>query len=234
MKFSVDPMIFEKFPGVVIGVVAITSINNTGHNEELLKLLRAEEARQKELLKDVELGSLHEVSAWRQIYKDFGSGGKDYRSSVESLLRRARGGQKPLPQINNLVDLYNYISLKYRLPSGAEDLDKVVGDISLTFAKGDEKGVALGKSEEESCYSGEVIYKDGEGFICRRWNWREADRTKIDEHTKNAVLVIEKVVQVGDDVLGVALSEVKSLIGSYLSATCQVFQLSSIKQEVEC
>ena len=29
------------------------------------------------------------------------------------------------------------------------------------------------------------------GAICRRWNWKEADRTKLGEHTKNAMLVVE-------------------------------------------
>ncbi|KKU89396.1 hypothetical protein A3A64_02840 [Candidatus Gottesmanbacteria bacterium RIFCSPLOWO2_01_FULL_48_11] len=232
MKLSVEPKIFETFTGVDIGVVVIDSMDNRGHSEEILGLLRAEEARQKELLTGVELGSLPEISAWREIYRKFGSDPHDFRSSIESLLRRARGGSKPLPQINNLVDLYNFLSLKYHLPVGAEDMDKATGDIILGFSDGTEKGVSLGSDTEEVCYAGEVIYKDTKGFLCRRWNWREADRTKIEEASKRAIMVIEKAAAVPDSTLASALDEAKQLIGQYLGATCRVHILDVNNQEV--
>src|SRR3989344_3350850 len=192
MKFTVDPKIFEVFPGVSIGVVSISYMVNSSNVSEILALLRQEEAHQKEVLTGIDLGSLPEISMWREIYKKFGSDPHDFRSSIESLLRRARGG-KPLPEINPLVDLYNYLSLKYYVPAGAEDTDKISGDVSLTFAAGTEGGKYLGSDTEENCIEGEVIYKDDKGFICRRWNWREADRTKIDHGTKNALLVFESL-----------------------------------------
>lgn len=232
MKLTVEKNVFKKFPGVEIGVLVITSMDNKGHNAGILGLLRGEEKRQKELLTGVELGSLPEVNIWRKIYKDFGSG-KDYRSSVESLLRRARGGEKPLPQINNLVDLYNYLSLRYHLPSSAEDLDKVEGDVSLSFADGSEKGIYLGGDKEEAAYKGEVIYKDKSGFICRRWNWREADRTKIDQTTANAVLVIEKAPGVDDDNFQKSLEEAGQLIKKYLQGQLQVFILDEKKNSFD-
>lgn len=232
MKLIVEPKIFETFPEIAIGVVVVENMDNRGHNDEVLQLLRAEEARQKELLTGVELGSLPEIAAWRQMYKAFGSDPHDFRSSVESLLRRARGGSKPLPQINNLVDLYNYLSLKYHLPAGAEDLDKTNGDIILGFSDGTERGVSLGSDTEELCYAGEVIYKDMEGFICRRWNWREADRTKIEETTTRAIVVIEKAAVVGDSTLISALDEAKLLIERYLTARCSVYTLDAAKPEI--
>lgn len=217
MKFSVDPKIFERFSGVEIGVLVITEMNNQGKSEELLKLLRNEEKIQKSKLQNVGLGSLPEISGWRKIYKDFGSNPSDFRSSIEALLRRARGGEKPIPQINNLVDLYNFISLKYHLPAGSEDLDKTEGDISLTFAKGDEKGIYIGGDIEENCEPGEVIYKDDAGFICRRWNWREADRTKLDRKTRQAVLVIEKLPEVSSELFDQAVNESEELVRKILS-----------------
>ena len=232
MKFSVNPKIFEKFPGVEIGVLVITGMDNQGYNGEILNLLRAEEKHQKEILTGVELGTLPEISAWRRIYKSFGSGG-DYRSSVETLLRRARGGMKPLPNINNLVNLYNFLSLKYHLPAGAEDLDKVKGSISLTFSKGEEKGVCLGGSTEETCEVGEVIYKDDLGFICRRWNYREADRTKIDKETENAVLVLEKIPEINQCNFQDVLHETGDLVKKLLSAKVDSFILKKGNENAE-
>lgn len=233
MKFSVHPKIFVAYPDVQIGVLVITRMDNAGHSQDVLKLLGSEEQNQKQKLATVELGSLPEIAVWRKIYKDFGSDPRDYPSSIESLLRRARGGQKPLPQINNLVDLYNYISLKYHLPAGAEDLDKVKGDIELAYATGEEKGIYLGGKEVDTCYKGEIVYKDSDGFICRRWNWREADRTKIDFDTVNSILVIEKTTPIEESLFIQALDETKDLISKHLKAKCQIFILESKKQEIE-
>lgn len=65
MKFKIDPNIFERFPGVSIGVVIISDMVNDRNVEEILIMLHAEGVRQKELLTGVELGTLPEVTAWR-------------------------------------------------------------------------------------------------------------------------------------------------------------------------
>lgn len=226
MKLIIDPTIFQTYPGVEIGVLDIHDMDNSGHNAKILAMLRREEAHQHELLATTEMGSLPEISSWRKIYKSFGSDSHDFLSSVEAVLRRARRGVNPLPQINNLVDLYNYISLNYHMPVGAEDSDKIQGDVRLGFMTGIEKGIALGSDHEEVCDKGEVAYVDDAGFLCRRWNWREADRTKIEETTKNAILVIEKVPGIVREKLDGALSETQTLIERYLHGKCAMVILS--------
>jgi DNA/RNA-binding domain of Phe-tRNA-synthetase-like protein len=233
MKFKIDPQIFARFPGIRIGVLILQGIDNGKGQQGALKILREEEKKQNSLLQGVDFGTLPETAGWRPIYEAFGSKPRDYRSSVEALLRRVRAGSGSLPSINPLVDLYNYISIHYYLPVGAEDLGKVVGDIKLTYAKGNESGKYIGGVEEETCYSGEVIYRDQEGFICRRWNWREADRTKIDENTKNAVLVIEALPVVSDEKLMSVLGEAKRLIEEQLGGRAMQKVLSVNDPEIE-
>ena len=78
------------------------------------------------------------------------------------------------------------------LPVGGEDLNKIQGDIALTVAGPSESPVLLlGDKEPRPPHEGEVIYKDDISAICRRWIWREADRTKLTPGTKNCILVIE-------------------------------------------
>lgn len=215
MKFKVDPKIFEKFPGVRIGILTLSGLDNTKNKDQILNLLRTEEGKQRSQLLNVDFGTLPETVGWRTIYEQFGSKPRDFRSSIEALLRRVRTGN-PLPQINPLVDLYNYLSIRFYLPAGAEDLDKISGDIELCFAKGDEKGKYIGSEVEENCYPGEVIYKDAVGFICRRWNWREGQRTMIEEATKNAVLVLEALPSISNERLKEAMTESKRLIEDLL------------------
>ena len=52
-----------------------------------------------------------------------------------------------------------------------------------------------------------MIYKDDLGAICRRWNWKEAERTKLTAATRNAVLVLEGLPPVGREAIERAASE---------------------------
>lgn len=232
MKFKVDEKIFEKWPDIVIGGLVLTDFENNGTDKEILKLLRDQESKTQQELANLEMGQVPEVAAWRQIHKDFGSDPREYPSSIEALLRRARGG-KQLPEINKLVDLYNYFSLEYRVPAGAEDIDKISGDVVLTFATGTESGKYLGSDAVDTCFAGEVIYKDAEGFICRRWNWREADRTKIDENTKSALLVFEIAPPTTKETLESLLSEAVDLSNKYLGGKQTTFMLSKENPQIE-
>lgn len=232
MKFSVDEKIFEKWPDVAIGGLVIAGFENQGSDEEILQLLRAQENKTQQELASLEMGQVPEVAAWRQIHRDFGSDPRDFPSSIEALLRRARGG-KQLPEINKLVDLYNYFSLKYKVPAGAEDIDKISGDVILTFAAGTESGKYLGFDDIDTCFEGEVIYKDGQGFICRRWNWREADRTKIDENTKNALLVFEIAPPTTVETLENLLAEATELANKYLGGKQTSFTLSKQNPQID-
>ena len=127
---------------------------------------------------------------WREAYKKFGAKSES-RSSVENLYRLVLKGNE-LRNINPLVDIYNYISLKYMLPVGGEDIDSLSGDLKLTVAGENEiSGLLLGELELRDIPAGEVLYKDDKGMVCRRWNWKEAERTKLTDDTKRAVLVIE-------------------------------------------
>jgi DNA/RNA-binding domain of Phe-tRNA-synthetase-like protein len=93
--------------------------------------------------------------------------------------------------VDNKGESENYISLKYRTPVGGEDVAAIKEAISLRFADGDEHFVTLGCVDEEPIEKGEVVYTSGKEVLCSKWNWRESDRTKLTENTKNVILVID-------------------------------------------
>ncbi|HET6262504.1 MAG TPA: phenylalanine--tRNA ligase beta subunit-related protein, partial [Chloroflexia bacterium] len=161
---------------------------------------------------------------WREAYRTFGVKPNKYRSSVENLLRSARAGT--VRSINPLVDLYNSVSLRHQLPCGGEDLAAVVGDIRLTRAVGDELFVPLGSPEPQPPQTGEVIYRDDEGVLCRAWNWREAERTKLTPATHDAFLCIEVTPPLREESLRAACADLAELVSSKLGASCRVEILS--------
>ncbi|MCO5970126.1 B3/B4 domain-containing protein [Actinoallomurus soli] len=130
------------------------------------------------------------VEAWREAYRGFGVNPKRARPSVDALLRRG-----DLPEINRVVDAYNVVSVRFELPIGGEDLDAYDGPARLVRAAGDEPfdTVKNGEAVVEHPEPGEVIWRDGTGVTCRRWNWRQCTRTRITEQTKNALFILERL-----------------------------------------
>jgi DNA/RNA-binding domain of Phe-tRNA-synthetase-like protein len=199
--------IFQRFPEVVLGVVVVHGIDNSGDGDTLLGPLRHEEARVRERLAGVPTPEHPHISPWREAYRTFGAKPKDHPSSIENLVRRVLKGQA-VPHVNPLVDLYNTISLRHLVPVGGEDLDRIEGDILLTFATDGEAPVhLLGEPEARAPKPGEVIYRDDLGTLCRRWNWKEAERTKLTAATRHAFLVIEGLPPVGRGLVEQAAEE---------------------------
>ena len=233
MKIIVDQKIFEKFPETAVGVLVCRNVDNLGNAEEIGKLTTEEAERIKKNFQPETLSQNPMIDCWRKAYSAFGSKPSDYRSSIEALYKSVLKGRE-LRAINKLVDIYNYISLKYMLPLGGEDLDKISGDIRLTFAQNEKLMKLLGDEKEEAPYDGEVIYKDDDSAICRRWNWREADRTKLTEETKNCVLVIEAVKNEFRPQLEQALDELKKLVFKYCGGelTASMLDKNNLEREL--
>lgn len=230
MRFIIDTKLFEQFPDLHVGAVVVEGADNAGLGAEILKLLRKSEQDAGEKYAETQLSELPHIACWRKAYKAFGA--NDYRSSVEALLKRAIKGDA-LPDINPLVNLYNALSLKYLIPFGGEDLDKAYGDIALGYAQGDEPCVLIGETENRSPKQGEIIYKDSAGVLCRRWNWREAERTKLAGTTTRAILVCEDLFSGNSALCLSAISEYLETAKKLLGGTGKAFVLRAGEESGE-
>jgi DNA/RNA-binding domain of Phe-tRNA-synthetase-like protein len=233
VKLSVTEELFELFPVAKIALVLVRGIDNRPRGAEALAgLLRDAQSSAVERLQGGPLAEHARILCWREAYRAFGAKPKDYPSSIENLARRALKGE-PLRSIGPLVDLYNVISLTHLVPVGGEDLDTIEGDIVLTRASSAEPPVKLlGESEERAPKAGEVIYKDGRGAICRRWNWKEADRTKLTEGTRNAVLVLEALPPILVSELSEAARDLERLVLEHCGGQARVEILDRQRPEV--
>ena len=215
MKFKINHKIFEKFPGLTVGVVICKNLDNNENQEEVQKAIRKQENNIREKYNAETLSQTPKIDVWRKAYSAFGGKPKENKSSVENLYRWVLQGVN-LKHINKLVDIYNLVSLKHTVPVGGEDIDKIQGDVILTIAEQNEPAVLLlGDKEPRPPHAGEVIYKDNISAICRRWNWREADRTKLTEETKNCFLIIEGLLPVTEQEIENATKELKDLVQKF-------------------
>ena len=219
MNLLIADTIFDEYPDLVLGIAILQNIDNSQDRDEITERLRAAESALPGRFGDLPVIQHPYIATWREAYRKFGAKPKDYPSSVENLTRRVLNGTQ-IAHINNLVSLYNTISLRYILPVGGEDLDKIAGDVLLTRAANEEAAVyLLGEKEARAPHPGEIIYKDDVGAICRRWNWKEADRTKLTRETRNAFLVIETLPPVTRDIVETATHELADLVKEYCGGT---------------
>ena len=225
MQLVVTEAFWTLFPAARIGVVTVHGLDNTTGSEEAAALLKHEATARVAALEGTDIATHPAVAPWRAAYGRFGAKPSKYRSSIESLLRAALAGRTR--SLSPLVDLYNAVSLRHALPCGGEDLAALVGDIRLTRAEGGEPFCTIGATEDDPAMPGEVIYRDDVGAICRCWNWREADRTRLTEQTRDAVLVIEALPEHEPAQLDAALADLAALVTQHLGAQTRVAVLTS-------
>ncbi len=143
MQITIDPELKKKAPRAALGLVTASVV--TG--ESPAGLLEEMKARESEILKLPEPRAILESSkilATRSGYKALGKDPARYRGSAEALLRRIITG-KSFPQINNVVDIINLVSVESRLPIGLYDLDHVQGDIIFRVGRAAESYKGIGK-----------------------------------------------------------------------------------------
>jgi len=134
------------------------------------------------------------LAAWRDAYKAFGAKPQRTPCSAEALWRRVeRDGA--IGRVNAVVDLYNEVSLRYGLPVGGEDLLAYAGTPRLVRAAGTEpfETTREGRAVIDVVDAGEVIWRDDVGVTCRRWNWRQTPRTRLDLATTEMWFVLERL-----------------------------------------
>lgn len=222
MDVRISEEVVRLYPDLMLAVVVARNLDNHGVNEELGSLMKLEQENARKLFASTSTIAQHaSIAAWRDAYRRFNVG-SDYRSSVEALVRRSVRGD-PLPRINMIVDCYNVVSVKYLLPVGGEDLAKLQGDLELVRARGDEAFTALGQTVNDPPDHGEVIYRDAQGCICRRFNWRESDRTKLTQATRHGLLIIEGLPPAIDIELKEAADALGALLERFTGAHCTYF-----------
>ncbi|MGF7226510.1 DNA/RNA-binding domain of Phe-tRNA-synthetase-like protein [Pantoea agglomerans] len=134
------------------------------------------------------------LAAWAEVFKAFGAKAKRTPCSAEALRKRVlRDGA--LPAIDPVVDLYNAISIRYALPVGGENIAAYAGEPRLVIADGSERfdTVKEGEVVYESPEPGEVIWRDDQGVTCRRWNWRQGVRTRLDASAQQMWFILESL-----------------------------------------
>lgn len=203
--------------GVFVTYATVENVNNTAYvpplEEEISRAV--EEARRilsLEALKDHPVIRAYRDFYWRVLNID----PTKQRPAQEALLRRVLRGE-PLPRINPVVDAGNAASIKFMVPIGLYDLDKVHGEVlHIRRARKGEVFRPIGGAPME--LEGQIVLAS-DGQILHVYPYRDGVDTKIEENTKRVLIVVAGVAGVEPERLlnaTVYLAKLLSLIGGRL------------------
>jgi DNA/RNA-binding domain of Phe-tRNA-synthetase-like protein len=218
MFFSIQKELFDILPDLTIGMVVGMGVENTHSSKEIDDLLtQAIEEMKKNFIGD-KAQDHPRIKPWRTTFSKLGISGSKFPSSIESMARRILKGD-PFPKINPLVDLYNSVSLRFLVPMGGHDLDTIQGNIHLQFAEGWEPFTPMGGGETAVVPKGELVYRDDREVLTRNWVWRQCEKDKSTEKTKNIFIPIDVLGEVGRERADEIILELSQLIPRYLGST---------------
>lgn len=218
----VSPAVAERFPTYHALVLIATGLTNGPSNERSQALLRDAETQARQQFAGVPPAQHPHLAAWQDAFRAFGVKPRKMMSSAEALITRVvKGGA--LPAINRLTDAYNAVSVRFAVPCGGEDLDHVVGPVTLTFADGSEPFETNrdGTPFVDHPLPGEVVWADRAGVTCRAWNWRQGTRTRLTLDTTSAYFLFDALAPMPQAELDAAGDALTALLEA-LSPGCQI------------
>ena len=218
MKFTVEPAVFEKLPGVCFGVVVARNINNTVEYPEISTMLDNAIAAVAEKWKGHKVKEAPTILPYRNAFRSLSINPNKFMSSIEAMITRVSKG-KGLPHINPIVDLGNALSLKYILPMGAHDIGAMDGDIEVRFSREGDTFIPFGETEAEILPAGELVYAVGSKIRTRRWIWRQSELGKIGPDASDIFFPIDGFDGSNKDAILAAREELSQLCKSIFGCT---------------
>ncbi len=215
-KFIIDEQVFKMLPSVCFGAVVAYGVDNKIANATIAEILAKEVEAARERLAGVNIKQYPPIVHYRTAFREIGINPNRYANSVEALNKRI-ASDAPFPSINTVVDIGNAISLRYTLPIGAHDIDKLEGrDLEVRPACESDTFIPFGETAEESVPVNELVYVSGNAVRTRRWIWRQSEIGKIDDTSANVVFPIDGFIGANDEEVRKAMADLTELLSSVL------------------
>lgn len=235
MDFYIAADVAKRIPAIFVGAVVARHVDNRrGAAGAAALLSRAQDEVAAEIAAERGGGSTWEswpngsswesrppIALWRRAFERAGLDPR-YPSSIEALLRRIASGER-IPSINPAVDIANALSLTYRLPVGAHDVDQVHGDLGVKFAGEGIHFLPPQAEEDEIVPPGELVYGDAKEVRTRRWVWRQSARARVTPSSTTVFFPMDGFTGETDDAVRAAVAELEALARELLAARTRTF-----------
>jgi DNA/RNA-binding domain of Phe-tRNA-synthetase-like protein len=195
MKIKIDEDLKSEDFELLVGYAVVKDVSVNKAQKPLKKLLmEVMHSVKNKYSSRVEMYSSNKIKEMRNLFKYAGVKDNRYTPSAEALLKRIIDGGD-LYRINNIVECNNMASMKFELPCGVYDLDKLVGDVTFKLGTNSDimETMAKGKMNMENI----LLTKDEEKLFGSPVS--DSPHTKISENSKNILLLVYGTSKIGKD-----------------------------------
>lgn len=188
MLFKIENDIIKT--GVYTGAVAVRGLNNALPQEKICAMLREEVLKAFSETQITPVKEMEALKPYREAMSELGINPNKYPCSVEAILTRI-SKKGDFPSINPIVDLGNYISIKYQVPVGIHDLGTIKDALTVRLADNDDCSKRGNHLENDELKAGEPVYAAGDSVRTRRWMWRQMPAGRVMEESTDFLIPID-------------------------------------------
>lgn len=240
MFFEISKDVFDKIPNFVCGVVAVRGIDNSKEVSAIKEMLNKYADECKSYFDESGNKAKNDpcVEPYREAFKEIGINPNRYACAIEALMDRIAKG-KGMPSINPAVDLGNALSLKYRIPIGAHDMNTFMSQDGVSRGA-DDAGISVRAATPEDHFrpfgapegefddpeEGEIVYVSGNEVRTRRWTWRQSEVGKMTEDTTAVFYPIDGFTGFNEEAVKKVMAEFKEYLTEFFG-TSDDFQIET-------
>jgi DNA/RNA-binding domain of Phe-tRNA-synthetase-like protein len=165
---------------------------------------------------DLRQEPVHALQHARSLYRSFGLDPTKTRPSSEALLRRVLRGDA-LPRISGPVDLSNLLALRFLLPIGLYDADRLAGEPSARLGTAGESYAGIRKDDVH--LEGRLVLADARGPFGNPTS--DSLRAAVSPETRCLLLVIFAPATVSATRLAAHVAEARASVERHLAPAGQ-------------
>ncbi len=219
MKFVIENKVFETLNDMCVAVIVAKGIDNSKKIDEISSMLKDSITNAEKEFENIKVKESEYIKCYREAFQKLNINPNKFMCSIEALLTRI-SKKKGMPEINAVVDLVNAVSIKYKLPMGAHDLDSMKEDFYIRYSVNGDIFLPFGETNTEEVDNNELVYVTSSDVRTRRWIWRQSEHGKIIETSSNIIFPIDAFIGVNDDKAIKARDELSELLSKFFN--CEI------------
>jgi DNA/RNA-binding domain of Phe-tRNA-synthetase-like protein len=157
-------------------------------------------------------GAIDALQPARSLYRSFGVDPTKTRPSSEALLRRVLRGDA-LPRISGPVDLSNLLALRFLLPIGLYDADRLAGEPTARLGAAGESYAGIRKDDVH--LEGRLVLADASGPFGNPTS--DSLRAAVSPETRRLLLVVFAPTTVSSTRVAEHVAEARATIERHLA-----------------
>ena len=219
MKFVIENKVFETLNDMCVAVIVAKGIDNSKKIDEISSMLKDSITNAEKEFENIKVKESEYIKCYREAFQKLNINPNKFMCSIEALLTRI-SKKKGMPEINAVVDLVNAVSIKYKLPMGAHDLDSMKEDFYIRYSVNGDIFLPFGETNTEEVDNNELVYVTSNDVRTRRWIWRQSEHGKIIENSSNIIFPIDAFIGINDDKAIKARDELSELLSKFFN--CEI------------